>query len=108
VLMRSLAPFQMANPEIHLSVDCGLWPDSPIEGDVDLSLTLDEECPSGLVSCPIATIHYALFASREYLNVYGAPKSLAEAAEHRWVRHASRKSQHETWHPKARAVSELA
>jgi len=108
VLMPALADFQMANPGITVSVDCGLWPDSPLEGEVDLTLSLSESTPGDCLSMPIATLHYALFASKEYLKLYGAPRSLAEAADHRWVRHASQGVQPNTWHPKAFAVGELA
>jgi DNA-binding transcriptional LysR family regulator len=108
VLMPALPAFQMANPAIHLSVDCGLWPDSPFDGDVDLSLDMHETGPADTVSVPVATLHYALFAAAEYLSVYGTPKSLAEVADHRWVRHTSHKEQPNTWHPKAAAVTELA
>src|SRR5579871_6156203 len=37
ILMPRLAEFQRTHPEIHLSVDCGLWNDSPLEGAPDLS-----------------------------------------------------------------------
>ncbi|MGH6956539.1 MAG: LysR substrate-binding domain-containing protein, partial [Caulobacteraceae bacterium] len=36
------------------------------------------------------------------------PSTLAEVAEHRWVRHTSHKEQPTTWHPKASAIGELA
>ena len=108
VLMPAMAEFQMANPSISLSVDCGLWPESPIEGAADLTLSMTESPNGDQVSIPIATTHYALFASQEYLRVYGSPKSFAEAADHRWVRHTSHKDQPGTWHPKAAAVIELA
>lgn len=108
VLMPALQSFQMANPEIHLSIDCGMWPDSPLEGDTDLTIDMSETAHADLISTPIATVHYALFASQDYLRVYGTPKSLAEAADHRWVRHTSHKEQHARWHPKASAIGELA
>jgi DNA-binding transcriptional LysR family regulator len=108
VVVPQLPAFQMANPLIDVALDCGLWPDSPLDGDVDLSLDLAAAASPELVSTPLATLHYALFASRDYLNVYGAPKTFAEAAEHRWVRHAHPKMQPATWHPKTSALRDLA
>jgi DNA-binding transcriptional LysR family regulator len=108
VLMPQVATFQMANPEIDLSVDCGLWRESPLEGETDLTLTVTETGPPDVVTIPIATLHYVIFASREYLRLYGAPTSLKEVANHRWVRHPSHREQQSTWHPKAAAIYELA
>jgi DNA-binding transcriptional LysR family regulator len=108
ILMPHLATFQMANPEIDLAIDCGLWHESPLEGETDLTLTMSDVCPADMVSVPIATLHYALFASADYLKLYGTPTSMADAATHRWVRHPSHKEQLNTWTPKAIALGELA
>ena len=108
ILMPNVAAFQMANPEIDLAIDCGLWHESPLEGETDLTLTMTESGPPDVVSVPVATLHYALFASQDYLRLYGTPKSFADVAKHRWVRHPSHKEQMGTWHPKATAVAELA
>lgn len=108
VLMPQIASFQMANPEIDLMIDCGLWQESPLEGEPDLTLAMTEVGPPDVVSVPISRLHYALFASREYLTLYGMPKSFAEVAKHRFVRHPSHKEQVSTWHPKATALAELA
>jgi DNA-binding transcriptional LysR family regulator len=64
--------------------------------------------PPDVVSAPIATLHYAVFASPDYLRLYGMPTSYADVAKHRWVRHPSHKEQLGTWHPKAAAMAELA
>jgi len=108
VMMPKVAEFQRMNPKIELSIDCGLWPDHAFAGEVDLTLDFNSLAPSDFVSTPIATVHYALFASAEYLNTYGAPKTLAEVADHRLVRHTAYKEQRDTWNPKAQAVTDLA
>lgn len=108
VLMPAISDFQMANPEIDLSVDCGLWQETAFEGEADLTLSMTDAGPADVVSVPVATLHYGLFASQEYLRLYGTPSTMAEVAEHRWVRHTSHKEQTTTWHPKASAIGELA
>jgi DNA-binding transcriptional LysR family regulator len=108
VLMPEVAAFQRANPEIEIAVDCGLWLDAPMEGETHLALEFSEACPPGAVSTPIATIHYAYFASREYISIYGAPRNAAEVAQHRMVRHVSHREQTKTWSPKLAAVNALA
>jgi DNA-binding transcriptional LysR family regulator len=107
VLMPRLATFQRANPEIEIAIDCGLWLDAPMEGETHLALEFKETYTADLVSMPIATIHYGYFASREYLELYGAPKTAAEVAAHRMVRHIGHREQTKTWDPKIQAVIAL-
>jgi len=108
LLAPQLPNFQMANPQVQLTIDCGLWIGSMLETEPDLALEMSESCGTDLVSMPIATMHYCAFASREYLDLYGTPKSLAEMAEHRTVRHTSHSEQKSRWNPKAEAVNVLA
>ncbi|MBV9994672.1 MAG: LysR family transcriptional regulator [Caulobacteraceae bacterium] len=108
ILVPKLAAFQRANPEIEIALDCGLWLDAPIEGETHLSLEFSDHPAPGLASTPLATMHYVYFASREYLTLYGEPKSAAEVAQHRMVRHVSHREQTNTWNPKLQAVNELA
>jgi DNA-binding transcriptional LysR family regulator len=108
LLAPALPKFQMANPQVQLSIDCGLWIGSMLESEPDLALEMNETVGSDLVSMPIATLHYCAFASRDYLDLYGAPRSLAELTEHRTVRHTSHREQKSRWNPKAAAVDVLA
>ncbi|HEY3799746.1 MAG TPA: LysR family transcriptional regulator [Caulobacteraceae bacterium] len=107
VLMPALAAFQRSHPEIEIALDCGLWVDAPMEGETNLALEFTDNAASGLVSMPIATVHYAYFASRGYLDLYGEPRTAAEVTQHRVVRHVSHKEQRQTWNPKLSAVMEL-
>ncbi len=85
-----LADFMREHPSIHLALDCGHDSERPMEAHVDLSLQLTPSGePADLVSVPLATLHYALFASRDYLDTYGAPTRLDAAAGHRFVYHAA-------------------
>lgn len=108
VLTPALPEFLSANPHINLTVDCGLWPEHALPGEADLTLDSGDEGPSDQTSTPVAVLHYALLASRDYLNTYGTPKTLAEVAQHRLVRHTAYNDQRHTWHPKAQAVGDIA
>ena len=108
ILMPRLAAFQRAHPDIRLAVDCGLWADSPIGGTPDLTLEFRDTAPQGVVTMPLATVHYAFFASRSYLQLYGAPRSAADITQHRMVWHTSHREQFNTWNPKLTAVYTLA
>jgi DNA-binding transcriptional LysR family regulator len=107
LLAPALPKFQMANPQIQLSIDCGLWIGSMLESEPDLALEMNEAMGSDLVSTPIATLHYCAFASREYLDLYGTPRTLTDLTEHRTVQHTSHREQKSRWNPKAEAISVL-
>ncbi|MGQ0533768.1 MAG: LysR family transcriptional regulator [Caulobacteraceae bacterium] len=102
-----LPEFQRENPKISVSLDAGLWPGDEMRGESDLSLRFDESKHADDVVTRIATYHYCLFASPEYIRLYGAPRTLAEVADHRVVHHVAQRHQTETWHPKAGALQAL-
>lgn len=85
-----IADFMRENPAIQMGLDCGSYPDSPVDGHVDLSIQLTEgDGTVDMVSTPLATLHYALFASKAYLDTYGAPTRLDAAVGHRFVYHSA-------------------
>lgn len=102
-----LPEFVRAHPKIDLSIDCGLWPDRPLDGDADMVLTFAEPTQSDAVAQPIAHLHYALFASREYISLYGAPTSLEDVLRHPFIFHSAQTHQRELWGQKNEAVQTL-
>lgn len=100
--------FQRANPNIMLSMDGGFWPDDPLRDEVDISLQFDDRRFGEHTVEPLATIHYAPFATQRYLDLYGTPKNFAELATHRLIHHVAIKQQRETWDPKADAIRILS
>ena len=87
-----IADFLRENPAIRLALDCGFYPQSPVDRHVDLSLQIGEvETSADIQAVPLATLHYGLFASRDYLETYGAPTRLDAAAGHRFVSHVAQK-----------------
>lgn len=100
--------FLAANPTVTLSLDGGLWPDNPVIEDIDISIQYDAKNFGDHVVEPLATIHYAPFASKSYLQTYGAPKSQSELVSHRTIHHSAVQLQRETWDPKAEAVRTLS
>ncbi|HEY3948315.1 LysR family transcriptional regulator [Phenylobacterium sp.] len=102
-----LPEFLRAYPGIDLSIDCGLWPDRPLDGEAELALTFAEPTQPDAVAQPIAHVHYALFASREYISLYGAPASIEEVLPHPYVHHAAQTHQRELWGKKVEAWQTL-
>ena len=107
LLASRLPGFQVANPHVHLTIDCGLSTGGP-ESEPDLSLDFAEAARAEVVSTPIATLHHAAFASRSYLDLYGTPKTMAEVAQHRFVRFTGQHVQRSLFNPQASAVATLA
>lgn len=77
--------FLSANPALRIALDCGLWPDKPIGGRPDITLQFQQPHDPDVVSEPIAHCHWCVFAAQRYIDVYGMPNSLVEAASHRAV-----------------------
>ncbi len=99
--------FLRAHPGIDLSIDCGLWPDRPLDGEADLTLTFSEPTQPDAVAQPIAHVHYALFASREYVSLYGASKTIEEMLHHPYVHHSAQTHQKELWGDRVQAWQTL-
>ena len=77
------------NPNLHVGLDCGLSPDHPLRTDPELTLTFGEPATPDAVSKVIAYLHYALFASKSYLDLYGVPTSLDEVLRHPYIHHTA-------------------
>lgn len=102
-----LSDFVRANPKIDIAIDCEHWPDRPLAGDADVGLTFEEPKNPDLVATPIAWFHYALFASQDYIDLYGAPTSTAEVLAHPYVHHVGQSHHPEKWGRKLRGVLDL-
>jgi DNA-binding transcriptional LysR family regulator len=108
ILAPNLPDFLRTNPKIAVSLDCGFWPDSPLSSEIDVSLQFDPVSNPDVIATPIATFHYGLYASQSYIDLYGAPASLAQSAEHRYIHHPAQKRQKEKWGQKWQAFQGLA
>jgi DNA-binding transcriptional LysR family regulator len=102
-----LPEFLRAHPGLDLTIDCGLWPDRPLDGEAELTLTYAEPRGGDIVARPIAHMHYALFASREYIELYGAPATYEDALKHPYVHHVAQNQQREVWSERQKAVQVL-
>ncbi len=92
-----MAEFIRANPKIDLLIDCDFWPDRPLGGQADIALTFEEPKHPDAIATPLAYFHYALFASREYLDLYGTPTTGAEIVAHPYVHHVGQTHHRENW-----------
>lgn len=81
--------FLRANPDIDLVLDCGLWTDRPLDGEIDVALSFSKPSQEDLVAQPLAYFHYGLFVARSHLDLYGMPASRQEALAHSFVHHVA-------------------
>lgn len=88
-LTQHVTEFLRANPEIDLVMDCGLWVDRPLEGEVDVALTFTKPTQEEVIARPLAYFHYAPFAARSHLDLYGTPKDLQETLSHPYIHHVA-------------------
>jgi DNA-binding transcriptional LysR family regulator len=86
-LAPAVADFFRVNPKISLALECGLWPTEPLPGSVDVTLQFDRIASPDVIAEPVATLHYALYGAPSYFDLYGRPRSLPEAAQHRYIHH---------------------
>ncbi len=107
IIAPAVAAFTRAYPKISLVLDCGLWPQDPLPGVADISLQFEAPAGPDQVATRLARLHYALFASTGYLNLYGRPASLQEAATHRYVHHAAQNKQADTQSASTPALQQL-
>lgn len=84
-----IVDFLRANPDIDLVMDCGLWVDRPLDGEVDIALTFTKPTQEEVVARQLAFFHYGLFAARSHLDLYGMPKNLQETLSHPYVHHVA-------------------
>jgi len=108
VIAPAMAEFQAAHPRVALVLDCGFWPSDPLGVERDVAVQYDEVTDPDVVATPLAHIHYCLFASRSYVELYGAPPSLAEAAGHRYLHHIAQTRQKGGWAPQFESFQGLA
>ena len=106
-LSPQVAEFVRANPRIDLVIDCDLWPDRPLAGDVDIALTFDEPRNPDAIAVPLAYFHYALFASQDYLDLYGAPRTASELPAHPYIHHVGQRANRDAWKVRSAAFQDF-
>lgn len=89
LLTPALTQLLRENPKLDIRLDCGLWPNNPLEADAEIALNFNAEPVPGYITRPIAYFHYGLFGTREYFELYGMPQSLEEALRHPFLHHTA-------------------
>lgn len=107
VLVPEIVDFIDANPKISLELNCGLWSDQASVQCTDIALQFDPVTNPDVITTPLGFYHYCLFASRRYLDLRGTPRTVQEAAAHRFVHHTAYTGQPENWQAQTAALKGL-
>ena len=89
LLAPSLAGLLQENPKLDIGIDCGLWQDHALRSAPEIVLTYNEPNQSDTVGKELAHLHYALFASPKFLDLYGTPTTIDEFIRHTFIHHAA-------------------
>lgn len=82
-LVRAMAEFVQAYPEIHLELLPGIHPADLLAGEADICITIHRPRDPRIVGRRVASLSYGLFVSRQYLRTHDTPTDLASLAQHR-------------------------
>lgn len=84
-LIPLIKEFNVHYPEIHISL---IVDDRELDlsmREADVALRLYSSRQPDLIQKPLITIHSSLYASNDYLRIYGAPKTLEDLKQHRII-----------------------
>lgn len=104
-----LSEFADAHPKIELALDVGYWSRNPVAEQPDVRIEIDNTTAKlDEVWVPLGFMHYLLFASPKYVEKFGLPATLAQAADHRAIEHVAQAFQPEAWGKRPTALKLLS
>ena len=82
MLARPIADFISAHPDISIDVDLNDRQVDLIEENIDLAIRVADLDDSTLIARRLASVHFAVCASPDYLEQHGEPRHPADLADH--------------------------
>jgi DNA-binding transcriptional LysR family regulator len=83
----NVSSFLSENPGLRLTMLSDRNLPKQGQGHADVVIGFDQPTKAEVVSFPVATLHYCVFASRDYLSTYGTPSGPLDVAQHRVLNH---------------------
>lgn len=80
-----LREFQRAHPKIRINLKCGMELFDVLNTSADVVLQYVKPTQPELIIARVGRLHMLPYASRDYLETYGVPKTLEEVSRHRYV-----------------------
>jgi DNA-binding transcriptional LysR family regulator len=88
-VMPRLVEFQRAHPKLIVELNCTMRPSDPARLEADIGVQISRPTNPELKAVRLGRMHAMPFASREYLQTYGRPRSIDEVKRHRIVEQLS-------------------
>jgi DNA-binding transcriptional LysR family regulator len=80
-----IVEFQRAHPQLIVNMRCAMHPADVLRLETDLAVQITPPRGENLKVVKLGRLHAMPFASQEYLNVFGCPKTREELQRHRIV-----------------------
>ncbi|MCG8444076.1 MAG: LysR family transcriptional regulator [Caulobacterales bacterium] len=96
-LSRRIKELQRAHPKLIVDLITQLPIQEPGSGASDLAVLYDEPKNLGTVTSKLGTMHYCIFGSKEYFDVYGPVNTLQEVLNHRVIIHTHYANFDDSW-----------
>lgn len=92
-----------------IDVTLKIMDDTPdlLAGDADISIQFEAPTAPNIIARQLCWLHYAVYASPEYLAEHGVPDTMFDMGKHRLIDHAGYSKQREAWTNKTRAWTEI-
>ncbi|HVY89405.1 MAG TPA: LysR family transcriptional regulator [Hyphomonadaceae bacterium] len=98
--------FLAENPGLRLSILSDRYLPKTGPSYADVVVSFDQPKQAEVISFPLATLHYCVFSSRDYLATYGAPSGALDVGNHRVLNH-SLYSENPGWKDKTTQIAAL-
>lgn len=102
----SMSGFLAENPGLRLSILSDRYLPKAGPGYADVVVSFDQPKQAEVISFPLATLHYCVFSSRDYLDTYGAPSGPLDVGNHRVLNH-TQYSENPGWKEKTSQIAAL-
>jgi len=102
-----LATFHEQNPKVELKLTVASGNPELEDHDADIAIQFVEPTRNDLISKRMGVLHYMLFASQQYIDTYGEPRSIFDFEHHRNLFHSEYVNQKESWKPKTADLSKI-
>lgn len=102
-LAPGLMELNRAHPGIRLEIRAR--PDEASRPDIAIQFHETKRMED--VAIPLGWVHHGAFASQDYLELYGVPKVVTDAFQHRMLTHTDYIEQPERWRPKQNDIQKL-
>lgn len=82
-----LTTLQEAHPRLAVEFLCSIEPVDAMKMETDLSIRYEKPREPDLIAVRLATFHYVLWASQDYLDRHGVPRKPEDLLHHRLLDH---------------------